>query len=119
MDERFEAATTTPGIPPSPSLKSLYDDPSGLTISLTSPDPENTTYQVRFPTRLAFRVTDEGDRLRSMDYLNGRAATPLGRLNNHRLKPVGWQYGLKVRIRVKDPSLRLSPEVIISVRWRT
>ena len=24
----------------------------------------------------------------------------LNRLNNHRLKPVGWNYGLKVRIRV-------------------
>ncbi len=37
------------------------------------------------------------------DFFGMRTVAITAGLNNHRLKPVGLSYGLKVRIRVKDP----------------
>jgi hypothetical protein len=84
MDEQFTPVVTTPAIPPSSNFKALCDDSDGLTILLAAPDAANSTYQIRFAIPLAFLVTDEGDRFRSMGYLDGRAATPLGRIENSR-----------------------------------
>jgi len=61
-------------------MDAIHDDVEGLVIVLMA--PEGASFRVRFPMRLAFRVTDEGDRLRSMEYLDGRAATPIGRIKN-------------------------------------
>ncbi len=40
-------------------------------------------------------------------------ATTYRQLNNHKLKLVGSSYGLKVRIRVKDPSARAMPADVL------
>lgn len=82
MTETFHPESTTPAIPGDSELTLLRDDASGLMLVLTSSAGED--YEIRFPRRLAYQVTDEGDRLRSMNFLDGRAATPIGRIENSR-----------------------------------
>ena len=80
MNESFEAYSTLPEIPSHSELKLLRDDLSEFQLLLTAPN--ELTYKISFPNVLAYQLTDEGDRLRSMDYLNGKAETPIGRINN-------------------------------------
>lgn len=98
MKDTFRPVSTTPEIPPSSNLSRLQDDDSGLTIVLSAPD--ETRYQIQFPRRLAYLVTDEGDRLLSMDYLDGRAATPVGQIENSRF--LKWFVEETLEIRTMD-----------------
>ena len=116
MDERFKPAFTSPEVPPGSNLTALRDDSEGLTVVLTAPDVDETTYQVRFPKRLAVRITDEGDRLRSMDYLHGRAATPIGTVEDSSW--VQWFIAETLDIRKMDPLTHwciVTPNDIIDV----
>ena len=80
-------------------MDAIHDDAEGLAIVLTA--PEGASFLIRFPMRLAFRVTDEGDRLRSMEYLDGRAETPIGRIRNSSW--LRWFIEETLDIRKADP----------------
>lgn len=95
MKERFIPAPTRPEIPPGSNLTLLQDDSDGLALVLAAAD--ETSYRIWFPRRLAYLVTDEGDRLRSMEYLDGRAATPVGRIENSRWKEWFVEETLEIR----------------------
>ena len=98
MIETFHPESITPVIPSDSELTLLRDDASGLVLVLTTSADEQ--YAIHFPRRLAYRVTDEGDRLRSMDYLDGRAATPLGRIEDSTWKT--WFVDESLQIRDAD-----------------
>lgn len=95
MMESFVPASTDPTIPAGSNLSLLRDDSSGLILLLESPD--EARYEIHFPGHLAYMVTDEGDRLRSMDYLNGRAATPIGYIENSKWKDWFVEESLGIR----------------------
>lgn len=114
MMESFSPKSTTPTLPANSVVSLLRDDSSGLTVVLTAPD--ETSYEIRFPRRLAYLVTDEGDRLRSMDYLNARAATPLGCIENSKWKE--WFVEETLEIRKADALIHwciVTPNDIIDV----
>ena len=95
MKESFVPVKTRPEVPANSELVQLRDDSSGLTIVLEAPD--NSKLDVCFPNRLAFLVTDEGDRLRSMGFLNGAAKTPVGRIEHSQWKQWFISEALEVR----------------------
>jgi len=112
--ESFIPTSTSPPIPASSELTLLREDSSGLTLVLMAPD--ETRYKIEFPRSLAYMVTDEGDRLRSMDYLNGRAATPIGRIENSKWKE--WFVEETLNIREKDTLIHwciVTPNDIVDV----
>ena len=114
MPEAFYPESTTPAIPPTSELTLLRDDASGLMLILTSSDGK--TYEILFPRRLAYRVTDEGDRLHSMAYLAGRATTPVGHIENSKWK--AWFVGETLNIRDADALIHwciVTPNDIVDV----
>ena len=114
MTETFCPESTTPAIPSDSELTLLRDDASGLMLVLTSTGDKNCA--IHFPRRLAYQVTDEGDRLRSMEFLAGRAATPLGRIENSRWK--AWFVEETLNIRGEDTLIHwciVTPNDIVDV----
>jgi len=97
--EQFEPVVLSPALPADSNMAALHDDAEGLAIVLTA--PEGASFRIRFRMRLAYRVTDEGDRLRSMEYLDGRAATPTGRIKNSSW--LRWFIAETLDIRKGDP----------------
>ena len=114
MTETFHPEYTTPTIPADSELTLLRDDAAGLILVLTSSAGKG--YEIRFPRRLAYQVTDEGDRLRSMDYLAGCAATPIGRIENSRW--LAWFVEESLNIRAADRLIHwciVTPNDIVDV----
>ena len=114
MMESFVPTSTDPIIPASSNLSLLQDDSSGLILVLEAPD--ETSYEIHFPGHLAYMVTDEGDRLRSMEYLTGRAATPVGCIENSKWK--GWFVEESLGIREADQLIHwciVTPNDIIDI----
>ena len=98
MKESFIPVKTSPEVPACSELLQLRDDSSGLTLVMEAAD--NSKLDVCFPQRLAFLVTDEGDRLRSMGFLNGAAKTPVGRIEHSQWK----QWFISETLGVRDGS---------------
>lgn len=97
--EQFEPVSLSPALPADSNMDAIHDDAEGLAIVLTAAD--GASFLIRFAMRLAFRVTDEGDRLRSMEYLDGRAATPIGIIKNSSW--LRWFIEETLDIRKADP----------------
>lgn len=116
MAEFFVPVATEPGIPGCSCLDTVVDSIDGLTIVLRAPDASGSRIELIFPRRLALRITDEGDRLRSMDVFDGRAATPLGVIENSRW--VDWLVAESLDIRAHE-SLKhwciVTPDDIVEV----
>lgn len=116
MAEAFVPVATDPGIPACPNLETVVDALDGLTIVLRAPDAAGSRIELLFAQRLALRITDEGDRLRSMNVFDGRAETPLGMIENSRW--VEWLVAESLDIRAPESLERrciVTPDDIVEV----
>ena len=114
--ESYIPVASEPAIPAGANLDRVVDALDGLRVMLRAPDEAGTGIELFFARRLALRITDEGDRLRSMALFEGRAATPLGVIENSRW--VDWLVAESLDIRVPD-ALRhwciVTPDDIVEV----
>lgn len=116
VGEVYVPVATDPAIPPGANLERVVDALDGLTVVLRAADAAGARIELFFAQRLALQVTDEGDRLRSMDIFDGRAETPLGIIENSRW--VDWLVAESLDIRAPD-ALRhwciVTPDDIVEV----
>lgn len=100
MPERFVPFPTVPEVPAHPEFVALSDSRGDLRVDL-SVGENKPIVSVLFKARICYRTTDEGDRLRSMTSLGGKARTPICQVEDSDF--VTWLTSENHNVRVAQP----------------